>query len=962
MISPLYAARYAQLNPRQKEAVDTIEGPVMVIAGPGTGKTTILTLRIARILQETDTPPSGILAITFTDAGVKAMRSKLKDLIGERAHEVRIHTFHSFASSVIAEFKDHFVHLDRSRQITEIEAENLIRNILEKEHYRPLRPFGNPDFYLSKILGSISDCMREGQTPEMVRSFVAEERARVETDPSFLSTRGSTKGELKAEGKKLLEKCDRTLLFAEVYEEYVKEKRLKKLIDFDDLIGEVIIALKSDELLLRLLQEKFLYILIDEHQDTNDSQNELVRLLADFFDVPNVFIVGDEKQAIYRFQGASVENFLRFEHSWKGIKMIRLEDNYRSHQRILDGSYAMIEHNYEDGQYESLRTPLKSHSEEEPRPIEVVAAGDTAAAEAYLVSSLKEILAREPHATVALITKTNRDLERVTRLCDREGIPVVSQRSIDIFAHPVGTVFFDLAEYFVDPERADLLAKTISAGLWSVPFDQAVEVIRVLKSGKHSGLEKKLPGLVKIRKELLNDSPIDFLMTLAEESGFVEIASRDPGSAEVWRGIVYLAESIVRDGSLKSPRELLQRLVSYRASAEMKSVKIALGTPDLTVHALTAHGSKGLEFDYVFIPYATEDSWAGRNWGNYFVLPETRAQNDIRDVRRLFYVALTRARRHVTILYGTEEQGTELLPFRCIEELDPAEISQVHLPKLSVPVTRPAPSGKSTRAQKYIDIAKTVLATNGLSVTALNHFLVCPSRFLYQSILKLPQRPAASAEKGTAMHLLFSRVWLEQNRTRERIEELGKETFESFFNDSLLPTFEKNAVKRELMDILPTVAQELEPHFNISGAVYTETWCEAEYRVPLHGKLDAIVDQADEVKVFDYKTKQVMTENEIRGNTKNSRGEYFRQLVFYRLLLENDSRYKHKRISPALVFVVPNEKGKCPTVALPIGHEDIVKVKKDIDALVDAVDRGDIVSKFCDDASCEWCRLKRLVV
>ncbi len=142
---------YKKLNKGQKEAVDTIEGPVMVVAGPGTGKTTILTLRIANILRLSDTPASGILALTFTEAGVKAMRMKLREIIGSRSNEVRIHTFHGFASSIISEYSDHFPHL-QGEQMTDIDAENLVREILTGKEFWKLRPLGDPEYYVSKII------------------------------------------------------------------------------------------------------------------------------------------------------------------------------------------------------------------------------------------------------------------------------------------------------------------------------------------------------------------------------------------------------------------------------------------------------------------------------------------------------------------------------------------------------------------------------------------------------------------------------------------------------------------------------------------------------------------------------------------------------------------------------------------------------------------------------------------
>ena len=318
---------YKTLNAEQRRAIDAIEGPVMVIAGPGTGKTTILTLRIANILKETDTPASGILAITYTESGVKAMRMKLREIIGARADEVRIHTFHGFAASVISEFDEHFPHLYRSKQMTDIETEDMMRKILQEKRFSKLRPLGDAEFYVRKIISTISEAKREAWTPEIVKVFAKEEIERTKNDEDSLSSRGKTKGALKAEALKRIEKCERAIIFADVYEEYEKRKRDERKMDFDDLISELIFALKKDKLLLQLLQEKFLYILVDEHQDTNDSQNLIVKMLADFFDNPNLFVVGDEKQAIYRFQGASVENFLSFEKKWSSMETIQLKNN-----------------------------------------------------------------------------------------------------------------------------------------------------------------------------------------------------------------------------------------------------------------------------------------------------------------------------------------------------------------------------------------------------------------------------------------------------------------------------------------------------------------------------------------------------------------------------------------------------------------------------------------------------------
>ncbi len=264
------------------------------------------------------------------------------------------------------------------------------------------------------------------------------------------------------------------------------------------------------------------------------------------------------------------------------------------------------------------------------------------------------------------------------------------------------------------------------------------------------------------------DGAVAFLVHAAEISGFSTLASRDPAAIHVWRGIVTLAESLAREGNIQSPLELMKAMLAYRQSAESKTVKVSIGAPDLPISAMTAHGSKGLEFDYVFMPHATEEAWIGHMRGASFVLPEkSTSGNDIRDTRRLFYVALTRAKKHAVILTALEESdGKSLTPLRFIAELNPGSVAAMTLPRseAELPSTREAlVQSEYTRiALGMTSIAKQILLENGLSVTALNHFLECPSKFLYLSILKLPQAPSPAAEKGTAMHYAIFRFGKEE--------------------------------------------------------------------------------------------------------------------------------------------------------------------------------------------------------
>ncbi len=960
-----FEERYARLNARQKEAVDTIDGPVMVIAGPGTGKTTILALRIANILKRTDTPASGILAITYTEAGVRAMREKLRGIVGGRADEVRIHTFHGFAARIIAEHDEHFVHIAGFEQITDTESAELIRDILRDSKFSMLRPGGDPDFYIRSIRGTISDAKGEAWTPEMLRTFACEEIERVKNDEASISTRGASKGSLKADALKRIEKCEKTIVLADVYEAYEARKREEEKLDFDDLLIELITALKGDELLLRLLQESFLYILVDEHQDTNDAQNLIVRLIADFFDMPNVFIVGDEKQAIYRFQGASVENFLKFQTAWPGMKVISLADNYRSHQNILDAGFGMIENNYGEGEHMALRSKLLASADEAKevrKPLDVVEAGNTEAAEGYLADAVKAIVAKESSATVAVIVRRNRDVERALAALEARGVPAAAERGTDVFSHPAGRLFFELAKFLADPSAVEAFAHTAAAGLWGLSFEARTKVIREVRAGFPS-----LPALSDLMHDKSKGGVMAYLIKAAEVSGFTALIAADPLSVEVWRAILALAaEQVLRTG-IDDPQKALEALVAAEASADFQNVKIPVGSPDAKVRVMTAHASKGLEFDHVFMPYAVEESWMTRARGSYFVLPREKDQgDDVRDARRLFYVALTRARKHVCIVSSLQEAlGRELSPVRFIAELPEGLIARTELPSKGADISLKREDALSKQERELADYAKNILLDRGLSVTALNHFLECPSQFLYKSILRLPEPPTPSSEKGTAMHEAISEAWKLDGVDEQSIAVSLEETIRSYFaKQSLLPLFEKESVLAELVNDMPAVARALAIHMSIGkGAgvsVSTEGWLETSYQSPattirLHGKIDTLIDAPETVHIFDYKTRQALSENAAR-----ERG-YFRQLVFYRILASADRRFKDKKIVPALMFVSPDAKDRCPTMELSIAKADEDAVRAEVAALIESVWSGEVVRARCDEPKCQWCGLKSLL-
>ncbi len=578
----------------------------------------------------------------------------------------------------------------------------------------------------------------------------------------------------------------------------------------------------------------------------------------------------------------------------------------------------------------------------------------------------------EKKPSIAIIVRRNRDVERVLSLLEQNGIPALAERGADIFSHSVGVLYFSLLEFLADSSKIESLAKTLSFGMWDFGFEKSALLIRKIRSGDSAELFSEIPKLKDLKKQITTSGAIEYLVLAGEISGLAQIALRDPLSAEVWRSIISLARDIALRGKIENPAKLIEELLSYRASAETKSIKISSGPQDAQIHVMTAHGSKGLEYDYVFLPYANEEAWMSKKRSSSFVLPREKGDADeVHDSRRLFYVALTRARKHAVISYGlVEGLNRSLTPLRFIGELDPSHVFQKNIDAVyDLPQSKTLEQVLLAKKKELIEYSKNVLLEKGLSVTALNHFMNCPSEFFYKSILKVPEAPAANGEKGNAMHEAISEVWKLKIKTEETITKTLLENIHTYFTGSLLPVFEKETIVEELMKNGPKVARALLSHFSLPGRASPEIWVDTFYdtkvrdesiQIRLHGKLDMLLEGDEKTCVFDYKTKEGMSENEIKGLTKNSDGGYFRQLIYYKLLLQDKSKYKE--IEPALVFVKPDEKGRCPIVSLSVQNADIERVKGEVQKLIESVWAGNIFSEFCEKEDCEWCRLKRLVL
>src|SRR3989344_7617236 len=369
------------LNIQQKEAVTTTEGPLLIIAGAGTGKTTAITRRIAYLIEQKLAKPSEIRALTFMEKAAGEMEERLDVLVPYGYIDTWIGTFHSFGNRVLQEnaidlgLSPDFKVLTRPTQILFFQ-QNLFA--FDLSYYRPL---SNPTKFIEAILQFISRCKDEDISPAEYKKYI---RKLKKTTPKRL---GLTKKEWEAEVKRQEE-------LGFVYEKYEKLKANAGLVDFGDQITLTLKLFREKPTILKKYQQQFKYVLVDEFQDTNWAQNELVKLLAKPRN--NICVVADDDQSIYRFRGAAISNVLEFKKTYPKARIISLIENYRSTQPLLDSSYRLIKHNDPDRLEvrEKISKKLISKRKEKGLPpVEIYS--DTLSEEADLVAKEVHKLSRQ---------------------------------------------------------------------------------------------------------------------------------------------------------------------------------------------------------------------------------------------------------------------------------------------------------------------------------------------------------------------------------------------------------------------------------------------------------------------------------------------------------------------------------------------------------------------------------------
>jgi DNA helicase-2/ATP-dependent DNA helicase PcrA len=975
---------YKKLNKSQKEAVEMIDGPVMVVAGPGTGKTQVLALRIAHILKKTDIGASGILCLTFTNSGVSAMRDRLSRYIGQTAHDVKVYTFHSFAQKIVEkhfeliDLKDMPVILDEQSQVL------LYDELLYSNDWEYIRPRGNPNQYFNDLKSLISLLKREHVSSSDFGVMIDNQIESIENDESNISSRGDTKGNLKKDAQAKIESLKKSKEAVKFFSLYEEKKKDFGYMDYDDVLSYALDIVKASDDVKASLQEENQYILVDEHQDSSGIQNEFLRAVWGEVERPNLFVVGDDRQLIYGFGGADISYFEDFKHTYGKAHKITLIDNYRSTQTILDVADSLLKSNLAEGY---LASNLKEKHNIGIYPCqyerdEILLAGKL----------FKEKIDKglDPNSCALLVPK-NKHVRSAVRILRDMGLPVSSSFGLSFFDTPETHTLRKLLKVIDNPydnvSIGDLLLTSTSNinPLEAHAFIKSINVYNLsvsdLISYKNNDKGDLFSDVNPIRvfgkkfESWINEATSKDIYTLIQivgEDYFTSCAKDHKAlvvGVEVIRTYLHLAISYIEkypNGKLKDFLEYIDRLESYH-----HYIPIAVVAGDEGINVMTLHGSKGLEFEFVHIAHMNESTLMnGKRRG--FVVPEKiESLIELKDeltAKREVYVALTRAKLFCNISYSLESlSGASLEAARILSVFPDTHVAQHDLDSSIRLIAGDDPRAyvESKAFDTNVDIkelAKIIsreYVNKNVSVTLLNNFFECPWKWYFNSFLNLPTPKTESLLLGSVVHTSIE--FILKNKVN-----LDAKILVNIINESIKKELVQDKLLSERLlkngkSILTNWMKNYYPH--IEKSYMTERSVSYNDKslphLRMYGKIDLTETVGDGVIVTDFKTGSSKTKGVIEKRDEQGRlSSLLRQLAMYSYLLSG-TNVLHSR----LLFLEEDAKEKNAVYTTHIGQEEIDLLVRDIKEYDEALKTGSWVSREChfkpygsEASECEYCK------
>ncbi|MEK7559141.1 MAG: ATP-dependent DNA helicase [Patescibacteria group bacterium] len=850
------------LNDKQLQAIRYGQGPLLIIAGAGTGKTTVITERIKHLIIDKNIQPSNILALTFTDKASYEMQERVDVLLPYGYTNLWIHTFHSFCDRVLRD-EAHTIGLDPNyKLISESESVLLMRKNIFDLGLKIFKPMGNPTKFLDALLTHFSRLKDEDITPDEYIKW--------------------------AQNQKSPDEKGQYIELANSYKSYEELKTKESMMDFSDLISNTLKLFRKRANILKRYQKQFKFILVDEFQDTNYAQNELAILLAG--DDKNITVVADDDQSIYRFRGAAVSNVLQFKKSFPKTEIVTLNDNYRSTQTILDASYQLIQNNNPNRLevVEGIDKKLKSHSRVVKKEIEVIHENRSEDEADKIAQTIKELVKTYEHKDIAILVRANNHAQSITTSLARHRIPYQ-------FLGP-GYLFHqeeikDLISYLVfltDVSDSVALFRVLSMEIFDIPY---IELNYLLSFAKKRNLNL-FEALSEIDQSFLKPETLEKLRNFKLMADrHLERVKKDTAGQILYYFLVdsKLFETLKTTASVKEEQKVqniakffdrIKNFETERADAniftlvEWFMLMLQMGDSPTAadidmrdknaVNILTVHSSKGLEFKVVFLVNLVSDRFPTRQRNEKIPLPEGIIKENLpkdtdfhlEEERRLFYVGMTRAKELLYFTaadyYGAGKRIKKLSPFiyETLPELIENEKTKKQIQQLSLTEVLSVYESKDDEEEK-----KPALKLSYITYSNLQMFDICPLHYKARVIFNIPTPPAAVQSFGISMHNTLYRFYKElqdgEKPTLKNLKEILKNEWISQGYDGKKHEEERFAQALKILDEYyktdcnpPIKPLRLEEPFNFV----------LRNSVKVFGKIDRIDKKDDGIEIIDYKT------------------------------------------------------------------------------------------------------------
>ncbi|HET7320663.1 MAG TPA: ATP-dependent DNA helicase [Candidatus Saccharimonadales bacterium] len=851
-----FEAAYKQLNTRQREAVDITDGPVLVVAGAGTGKTRVIVDRVERLVSQ-GVDPSSILALTFTEKAASEMLDRVNaDRVGVST-DITIATFNRFGNDLLSQYGAEWG-LGTLRLLGDTGQLVFLREHFDELTLDYFAPVSNPDGQLEVLANYISLLKQQLVSPQKYLAYAKKLPAGDEAET--------------------LDKQKHTEL-ARLFEIYLQLCRRQQVIDYDDQVYLTIQLLENRPNILKQLQERYKFILVDEFQDTNPMQSRLVDLLTG--SNQNLMVVGDDDQSIYGWRGATLANILDFKKRYPEAKEVTLIENYRSSQAILDSAYRLIQHNNPHRLEVLNKLDKRLHAQTDGAPPSLKHFTSLEAELAWLASDIQRRLnSGQASGSIAVMTRSNRGIQKIHEALELQEVPhVVAGLNNDMYMQPTVRQLIEALKAIADPNDDIALFHTLSGPLFNLAINQVAELsadasrrheplASVLADHDDESIQAALQQIDNWREAGKEQSVGTLAYNIMTESGWKQqLYSQAEHDNAIFTEVQALAsffrtlKDFERISVVPSVQSYLVNLPVLQAAGNQFD-DATLDISDTHVNVLSIHRAKGLEWDTVYITDCTESSFPLANRGGGLQLPEelqanpSEADEHVAEERRLMYVALTRARKDLVLSYSDRHgSGSLRKPSRFLTELlghaptggTDDEPTQTNLELFAPP--------SATNNAVSLPTGMYSAGHFTLSVSQIECWLRCPQDFYYRYVLSMPLPPAPQLTYGSLIHSVIEKV--HRGRQAGQVPSLEQLTEEVISNLPQVGYLTKQSRQRA-HDLAPKTVHAVYERF-LHDELPLETEWPFELTLPdlpltIRGKIDAIYQMDKGIEIRDFKT------------------------------------------------------------------------------------------------------------